>query len=116
MAVPLSYRMRCRDAEDERPVSAEEAAGLHTLSQRAVRLRGALRTARDESALRDAVAAYVAGAAARGISLQRTRDAIELFVHEHAPRHRSTDGFLDLVLRLASAAHAASTRHPREAL
>ena len=107
-------RRRQEDAED-RPVSAEEAAGLRTLSERAVRLCEILRSGSIEDELGDTVAAYVDATAARGISLQRTRDVLELLVHDCAPRHRSTYDLLDTVLRIASESYAASMPRPRRA-
>ena len=114
MAIPLSYSLGRGAAEDRRPAPAE-AAGLLTLSRCAMRVRGALRTPQRADALRAAVSTYVAAAAAGGISLRRMRDALELFVHEHAPRRQPTSDLLDLVLRLASEAHASTPRR-REAL
>jgi hypothetical protein len=114
VTIPLSYRISGRQTDD-RPASSEDA-GLLTLSRCALRLRGALRTPQRADALSAAVSTYVAAAAAGGISLRRMRDALELFVHEHAPRPQPTSDLLDLVLRLASEAHAASTPRRREAL
>jgi hypothetical protein len=116
MAIPLSYRIGGRHAADDQPVSADEAAGLRTLSRSALRLRGALRAPQHESALRDAVTVYVAAAAARGISFRRTRDALELLVHEHASRRQPAHDLLHLVLRLASETRPASAPQLREAL
>ena len=109
------HRTRHRqDADEDRPISAEEAAGLRTLSERAVRLCEVLRSG-CEGALADAVAAYVDATTARAISLQRTRDVLELLVHDCVPRHRSTHDLLDTVLRIASEAHAALMPRTREA-
>ena len=112
----LLLRLASRPADDERPLSREEVAGLRTLSQSALRLRAALRRS-DVASLRESVAAYVACATAAGISLRRICDAIELFVSERATtrRHIPTDDLLDFVLRLASEAGSAP-RQLREAL
>ena len=116
MAIPLSYRIGRRDGDDDRSVSAEEAAGLLALSRSALRLRGALRAPQHQDALRAAVSAYVAAAVARGISLRRTCDALELLVHERASGRQPTSDLLDFVLRLASEAHTASAPRRQEAL
>ena len=116
MAPPLSYSLGRGTAEDGRPAAPAEAAGLLTLSRCALRVRGALPTPQHADALGTAIRNYVVAAAAGGISLRRMRDALELFVHEHAPRRQPTSDLLDLVLRFASEAHAASTPRRREAL
>jgi hypothetical protein len=55
-------------------------------------------------------------AAARGISVRRIRDALELLVNECASRHQTTRDLLDLVLRLASEARRAPAPQLREAV
>ena len=106
---------RRQDDDEARPVSVEETAELRTLSGRAVRLCEILRSGCVEDELENTVAAYVDATAAHGISLQRTRDVLELLVHDCAPRHRSTHDVLDTVLRIASESYAASMPRPRRA-
>jgi hypothetical protein len=116
MGTLLSRRVARRRADDDQSVSVEEAAGLLALSRSAIRLRGALRTPSDEGTLRHCVTAYVLAAAARDISLRRTRDALELLVNECASRRQPTCDLLDLVLRLASEVRRAPAPQLREAV